>query len=134
MAFLTKASQTSCSDLIWQRSTCGPGQVSALLYETRYGYSCLMWYTSGRPSGIRYILVHEDEQVDTFPTLQDAFDEGIRRYGVPPFRVIEEREDDNNSVVPFIPVWTPSKYDPGFNPQPYAPPDSQPYAPPDSAP
>jgi hypothetical protein len=96
-----------------------------------------MEFKMSQPSGIRYVLVHQDERVDTFSTLQDAFDEGIERYGIPPFRVIEEKDDEsNNPLIPFNkPLWTPSKYAPDFRFVIHEPPpERRPHPPPDLQP
>ena len=78
--------------------------------------------TAGQPPEIRYVLIHQDEQVGTFFTLQDAFDEGTRRYGVPPFEVIEERDDEGgNPFKLFIKSWTPSVHERDPDPRPYEP-------------
>lgn len=115
------------------------GHVLALLAELAGGYPWLMSLPLGHPSGIRYILIHEEERVGTFLALRDAFDEGIRRYGTPPFTVIEEPADGGRgdlpetSRIPFILEYHPRKntlqppkrwWDPKTWRGPYLPPPS----------
>ena len=67
-----------------------------------------------QPPGIIYVLVHQDEHVGTFLTLQDAFDEGTQRYGDPPFTVIEARIEGRGSAD--AQPWTPLALE--FDPDP----------------
>jgi hypothetical protein len=76
-----------------------------------------MSFTAGQPPGITYVLVYQDENVGMFSTFQDAFDEGVQRYGAPPFTVIEERTVEGRSAT--VPeLWTPTviEFEPDYLP------------------
>jgi hypothetical protein len=53
--------------------------------------------TPDQPPGNRYVLVHQDKRVADFLTLQEAFENGVRLYGAPPFTVIDEWAEEGGS-------------------------------------
>lgn len=69
-----------------------------------------MAFTPDQPPGIRYVLLHQDRYIDEFPTLKDAFDDGVKRYGDPPFTVIEKRIEGGGGTDTFVvEPWKPKK-------------------------
>jgi hypothetical protein len=52
----------------------------------------------------QYALIHDDDLIGTYSSFADAYDEGVRRFGLDSFFIQEIREDDPKSGSPALSV------------------------------
>lgn len=52
----------------------------------------------------QFALIHDSELVGTFTTFTEAYEEGVRRFGITPFLVQQVREQEPTAQIPALVV------------------------------